>query len=232
MTADGRARVQVLAAGDLSEPGAIEAFVAAVRGVAPDASGSAFRIVESARAVTRALRQAFTYAVLAIAFLLLAVWRRVVDVGVALAGITIAALFTAASTVWLGVPLNFANVVVLPLLFGIGIDTAIHLTEERRRLDSGRIDPTRRATRRGVVLSALTTLGSFGCLGFSRHPGLASLGQLLALGLAWVLVVNLWVVPAFWPRFAATRRQPGRNPQSPAGTHRDCPSSPSDPRAG
>ena len=193
-TPDGRARVQVLAATDLSHPGELESFVDAVRVVAPEASGSAFRIVESARAVTDALRHAFAYALVAIALLLIVWWRSLVDVAFALGAIGVAALYTAASAAWLGVPLNFANVVVLPLLFGIGIDTAIHLGVERRRVHD--VVGTW-VTRRAVVLSALTTLGSFGCLAFSRHPGLASLGQLLALGLVWVLIVNLWVAPAF-----------------------------------
>jgi len=212
LTRDGLARVQVLAADDLSRPGEIERFVEAVRRTAPAASGSAFRIVESARAVTHALEQAFTYAIVAIATLLTLLWRRPTDVGLALAGLAVAALYTAASAVWLGVPLNFANVVVLPLLFGIGIDTAIHLTEERRRVAAGRYASARHATRRGVALSAVTTLGSFGCLAFSNHPGLASLGQLLALGLAWVLVVNLWIVPAFRRAATATLGRTARNP--------------------
>ncbi len=193
ITPDGRARIQVLAERDLSAPGEIERFVDAVSAVAPRASGSAVRIVESARAVTRSLRQAFLYAVLAIALTLFALWRRGFEVLAALAVLALAALYTAASSIWLGVPLNFANVVALPLLLGIGVDTAIHLLAERRVQSL----VSTRAARRAVTLSALTTLGSFGCLGFSSHPGLASLGQLLALGLAWVLVVNLWILPVF-----------------------------------
>ncbi len=198
----GRARVQIFASDDLHEPAAMEAFVDAVVVEVPSASGSAVRIVEAGRTVTRALGEALLYATAAVSLLLLVVWRRPFRVLLLLGLVALASLFTAASSRWLGVPFNFANVVVLPLLVGIGVDSAIHLLHGQ---------PERRpAIDRGVLLSGLTTLASFGCLAFSSHPGLASLGQLLALGVGWLLAVNLVLLPALQTLAAGLRRPPAR----------------------
>ncbi len=183
---DGAYRVQVFAAQDLRAPGAMAHFADAVRAVVPEASGSAVRIVEAGRTVTRALGQASLIALLAVTALLLLVWRRPLRVAGLLALVGLAALLTAASSRWLGVPINFADVIVLPLLVGIGVDSAVHLLQR----DAGA------ATDRGVMLSGLTTLASFGFLAFSSHPGLASLGRLLTLGIIWLLLVNLVLLPA------------------------------------
>ena len=98
--------------------------------------------------------------------------------------------------VLLGLSFNFANVIVIPLLLGVGVDSGIHLVHRARSggLPDGNL--LRSSTARAVVLSALTTIASFGTLGFSSHRGLASLGQLLTLGLAMILVCNLVVLPS------------------------------------
>ena len=195
---DGALRIQVFAAQDLRAPGAMAAFADAVRSIVPGASGSAVRIVEAGRTVTRALAHASLFALLAVTVLLLAVWRRPLRVAGLLALVGLAALLTAASSRWFGVPINFADVIVLPLLVGIGVDSAVHLLHR----DAGA------ATDRGVMLSGLTTLASFGFLAFSSHPGLASLGRLLVLGIAWLLLVNLVLLPAL--RGFGARRHSGQ----------------------
>ena len=108
----------------------------------------------------------------------------------------LATLFTAATSVPLGVPFNFANVIVIPLLLGMGVDTGIHLVHRYRSeaLPGGNL--LRTATARAVLLSSLTTVASFGTLGLSTHLGMASLGQLLALGICLILLCNLVILPA------------------------------------
>ena len=92
-------------------------------------------------------------------------------------------------------PFNFANVLVLPALLGIGIDSGIHLVHRWRHMDGS--DPLlETSTARGVVQSTLTTIASFGTLAISPHPGMASLGILLTLGLSLILVANLVLIPA------------------------------------
>ena len=85
---------------------------------------------------------------------------------------------------------------LIPLLLGMGVDTGIHLVHRLRSENAPRANLLQTSTARAVLLSALTTIASFGSLGFSSHLGMASLGQLLALGIALILVCNLAVLPA------------------------------------
>lgn len=190
----GTARVQVFPAGDLMQPGFAEAFVSELRQVSPEVTGISVYMAESAALIVRALQQAFTYAAVGVTLLLWLLWRRVSDTLLVLAPLGLAALWTAAAAVALSIPLNYANVIVLPLLLGIGVDGGIHLVHRHRHgAGSGLLDtPTPRA----VVWSALTTIASFGTLGLTSHRGMASLGQLLVLGVTITVLANVVVLPA------------------------------------
>jgi hopanoid biosynthesis associated RND transporter like protein HpnN len=194
---DGRRRVQALPVADLYDSDALEVFVDDVARVAPASVGGAVRIVESKRHMSAALRQALLGAVVAIGAILWLLWRNARDTALVLAPLLLAALFTCAVSVLADLPLNYANVIVLPLLLGIGVDSGIHLVHRWR---SGEQDLLGTSTARGVFWSALTTVASFGSLGFASHRGMASLGQLLTLGVALTLVCNLFVLPALLPR--------------------------------
>jgi hopanoid biosynthesis associated RND transporter like protein HpnN len=193
---DGTARVELFASDDLSDPGAMERFADAVLAVEPAATGAAVTIVESARAIEASMARALAYATCAIAFLLLLLWRSVTDTLLAMTPLLFASLTTAAAAVLLGLPFNYADVIVLPLLLGIGVDSGIHLVHRHRHEPPASEGVLHTSTARAVLFSALTTAASFGSLGFSSHLGIASLGQLLALGVAMMLVANLIVLPA------------------------------------
>ena len=194
ITADGRARVEVFPKGDLNHNEDLRAFTSAVAGVAPNATGSSMYMVESARLITDSLFQAFSYAVIAMLVLLLALWRSVLDTLLVFIPLGMAALVTAALAHAIGLPLNFADVIVLPLLLGIGIDTGIHLVHRYRHSPDADLLST--ATSRGVIWASATTIDSFGTMGLASHKGLATLGQLLALGVAVTLVSTLVLIPA------------------------------------
>lgn len=212
LSGDGTARVELFASEDLSEPGAMERFADAVLAVDPTATGAAVTIVESARAIESAMARALAYAALAIAVLLLGLWRSVADAALAMTPLVFASLTTAAAAVLLGLPFNYADVIVLPLLLGIGVDSGIHLVHRVRHELPVAEGVMHSSTARAVLFSALTTLASFGSLGFSTHRGIATLGQLLTLGVAMMLLANLILLPALlaWiggvsPRRARTR---------------------------
>ncbi len=192
----GSVRVEGFAREDLSDPGAMERFVAAVLAEEPSATGAAVMIIESARAIESAMIRALGYAFAAITLLLLVLWRSVTDTLLALAPLAFASLVTAAAAVLLGLPINFADVIVLPLLLGIGVDSGVHLIHRCRHQPSAGDPVLGTSTARAVFFSAGTTLASFGSLGFSTHLGIASLGRLLALGIAIMLIANLIVLPA------------------------------------
>ena len=121
--------------------------------------------------------------------------RRVRDVALVFAPLALAALLTVAASVPTGLSFNFANVIVLPLLFGLGVASAIHLVL-RERAGSGLAGLFGTSTPRAVVFSALTTIGSFASIALSSHPGTSSMGILLALAITLSLLCTLVVLPA------------------------------------
>jgi hopanoid biosynthesis associated RND transporter like protein HpnN len=196
VSVEGRHRIEVAPSEDLADDDALERFVAAVRSIAPGATGGAISVYESERAVVAAFRKAFVFAATAIALLLVCIWRSAADAALVMTPLALAAAFTTAIAVGLGVTFNYANVIVLPLLFGLGVNSGIHLVE-RWRLNEAELDRLlETSTAKAVVYSSLNTVGSFGTLGFTTHRGMASMGQLLALGVSLTVVCNLVILPA------------------------------------
>ncbi|MBW2372226.1 MAG: MMPL family transporter [Deltaproteobacteria bacterium] len=206
---DGSARVQVFPSANLSEPGSLEIFVDAVQRISPEATGLAAHIVEFSRATSSSLRQALSISLGLVTLLLLALWRRPLEVGLALAPLCLGAALTCSFMVLVGMPFNFSNVIVIPLLLGMGVDSGIHLVH--RSLHRHAEDPpgglAATHTARAVFYSALTTVTSFGSLAFSSHRGLSDLGVLLVVGMLLTLACNLLVLPALI-RLYLRRRHP------------------------
>lgn len=199
IAADGTHRVEVHPKEDLNELARMRQFVREAQSVDPRATGLPVVYLESMDEVVRAFAQAFTVALAASALLLLAVLRSVQDTLLVLLPLLLAAVFTAAATVLLGIPFNFANIIALPLLFGLGIDSGIHMAHRLHYLHRSGDPVTLFASSeaRGVIYGTLTTIFSFCSLAFISHEGTASLGQLLAIGLILTLACALIVLPAF-----------------------------------
>ena len=197
ISADGAYRVEVLPSENLDDNRALERFVAAVRTVAPDiATGDPVINVEAGGAVLQAFRQAFIFAVIAIAFLLLLLLDRRVDVAFILAPLLFAGLLTTATMVLFDIAFNFANIIALPLLLGIGVDSAIHILHRYRNAPPADGLVLGTSTARAVVFSALTTTCGFGNLAVSTHLGTASMGTMLAFGLGFTLICTLVLLPS------------------------------------
>ena len=175
VAADGRARLEIYPKENLHDREALERFVSAVRAVAPDAIGSPVVILEAGNTVVGAVRDAAVLAFVVIAILMGVLLRSVRDALFVFAPLVVAAVLTVAASVLLRLPFDFANVIVLPLLFGLGVANGVHLVV-RGREDSvaGAVMGT--STPRAVVFSALTTVGSFGTIALSSHPGTAGMG--------------------------------------------------------
>jgi hopanoid biosynthesis associated RND transporter like protein HpnN len=193
--ADGRWRLRVDAAQDLNDHDALIAFVEQVQSVAPNAVGSPIVHLESSSVVVLAFIQAFALALVCIGAILYLALRRFSDVLIVLSPLLLGTLFCAAVMVWLDAPFNFANVIALPLLLGVGVDSGIHMLARARLMGDGTTLASS-STARGVVTSALTTTVSFGNLAFSSHPGTASMGLLLSVGMIAILAATLLVLPA------------------------------------
>ncbi|MFP6665601.1 MAG: MMPL family transporter [Deltaproteobacteria bacterium] len=195
LAANGRARVQVFPEENLGEGDARERFVDAVRAIQPDATGVAVNLIEFGRATSRSLVQALSLALVLITLLLLLIWRRPLDTCLVLLPLVLAGAVTGGAMVLLDQPFNFANVIVLPLLLGIGVDSGVHLVHRARVGGPGK-PLLESVTAQAVFWSAITTITSFGSLAFSAHRGIASLGLLLVIGLTITVLANLLVLPA------------------------------------
>ena len=193
---DGQAHMEVHPKGALNDNLVLREFVRQVRSVWPDAGGAAITIVESARTIVHAFAVAAVSALAAIAVILFVFLRRLSHMLLVLAPLVLSALLTVILVVLIPEPLNFANIIALPLLLGVGVSFNIYFVMNwRQGLDAPLSSPTARA----VLFSALTTGTAFGSLAASHHPGTASMGRLLLLSLACTLVATMIFEPALLP---------------------------------
>lgn len=200
----GQRRLEIFPRDNVRKPENLRRFVADVQSVAPQATGSPIIIVAAGLAVVKAFATAATISVAAIGLLIIVLLRRVRDVLLVFAPLVLAALLTVAASVLLDLPFNFANVIVLPLLFGLGVASAIHLVmRERNAGDLTHV--LRSSTPRAVIFSALTTIGSFASIALSSHPGTASMGILLTIAIGLTLICTMVVLPALMVLFSSAR---------------------------
>jgi len=204
---DGTARIQVFPEEKLQDFPTMKHFVEEVLKVAPEAAGVAINLVEFGDVTARSFRQALSSAAIAICALLFLLWRRPLDVMLVLAPLSLGSLLTCASMAILDISFNFANILVLPLLFGIGVDSGIHLVHRARQDANGTAGHlVESATAGAVFFSAMTTTLSFGTLALSGHQGMHTLGIMLTIGMFWTVVANLVVLPALLALLGVSRR--------------------------
>jgi hopanoid biosynthesis associated RND transporter like protein HpnN len=192
MAVDGRARLLILPKGDHDEP-SLRRFAQAVQAVVPEATGWPISTAASGGSIVRAFLQAGAYSFLAITLLLIVVLRRVREVVLTLVPVLLSGLLTFGSCAALNLPLNFTNIIALPLLFGVGVAFNIYFVLAWR---AGETTMLQSSLMRAVVFSAMTTATAFGALWLSSHPGTASMGRLLMISLGWELLVTLLFRPA------------------------------------
>ncbi|PPD43183.1 MAG: hopanoid biosynthesis-associated RND transporter HpnN [Methylocystis sp.] len=198
----GLVRLQVTAKGDSNDRVVMERFADAVLAVAPDASGAPVIISEAGRTVTDAFLKAGLYAFAAIFVILAVALRNPLDVALTLGPLVLAGIMSLQAAEMLGVSLNFANIIALPLMFGVGVAFHIYYVIAWR---NGTVDMLASSLTRAIFFSSLTTGTAFGSLFLSSHPGTASMGAFLTISLFFTLVAAFLIVPAFLgpPRHAA-----------------------------
>jgi hopanoid biosynthesis associated RND transporter like protein HpnN len=206
IAADGTAKLMVVPKGDSNNNDVLERFVTAVQAVAPQANGPAVQIYEAGRAVSKAFRVATLWALASMALLLGVIQRRVRDVIYVLLPLAVAALVTIAICHAFGLQLNFANIITLPLLLGIGVAFNIYFVVNWRKGISG---PLQTATARAVLFSAFTTSASFASLALSSHVGTAGMGLMLLTGLAVTLFGTFTFLPSLLGPPPAGSGKPG-----------------------
>ena len=194
VTSDGRARVEVFPKGEANDNAVITRFSNAIRAIAPNATGAPVSIAESGRTIVGAFIEAGLYGFVAIFIILAIALRRPLDVALTLGPLILATIMTLEVAYLINLPLNFANIIALPLMLAVGVAFHIYYVVAWRQ---GVADMLASSLTRAIFFSALTTGTAFGSLWLSSHPGTASMGELLALSLFFTLVAAFIIVPAF-----------------------------------
>jgi hypothetical protein len=220
---DGQHRVEIWPKEVLDTNAAMQRFVDQVRAVEPDASGAPAEYLESGRAVVKAFRHAFIYSVIAITLLLFALLRNAIDTALVLVPLIVAGLLTIGGITLVGIPFNFANVIALPLILGVGVDYGVYIAQRGRAAAGTDVNLLKTSTARAVLFGALITVANFGNLALSSHPGTRSMGLLLTIGLSMTMLTSLVLLPSLLAWRYSPKKKPSRTEAGAADTTTDIP---------
>lgn len=193
---NGKLLLQVAARKEIFEREPLQEFVTQVKGVVPNATGEPVMVYESLTILRDAYLKAFIYAFLGIVVILLINFK---SVRFALIGsLPLAAgLMLMVGGMWLfGISFNSANIIVLPLILGVGIDSAIYIVNRYRQGNETPAQVAFSSAGVGVFLNALTILFSFGALMVAHHQGVFSIGAVMSLGMVASVAAFLAFLPA------------------------------------
>ncbi|MEM9223596.1 MAG: MMPL family transporter [Pseudomonadota bacterium] len=193
LSASGLYRVEVGPANNIRTPENRTNFVEQLVAVDENITGAPFEISRAGAVVSGAMIQATSVAAFVVTIMCLIVLRSVRETLAVLLPLAMGGLLVVGTMVLLDLPFNYANVIVLPLIIGLGVDSSIHLAVRKREEESGSVYAT--STPRAVLFSGLTTAVAFVSLALSSHRGTASMGELLGLSIAIVLVTTIVATP-------------------------------------
>lgn len=182
--------------GGVLSPERLTPFARAVLAAAPNATGSTVQIFESTRLITAAYRDAALYALAAITLILLLDFRSLADTLCALLPVLAGAALMLAVMALTGMSLNLANMIVMPLLAGIGVGCGVHAVRRWRLQPHDPPPGLAGGSGRAITLTTLTTVLGFAALIPGEHRGIQSLGIVMSLGLAMVWAVTIFILPA------------------------------------
>jgi hopanoid biosynthesis associated RND transporter like protein HpnN len=202
---DGRYRVEVFPRENILEADSLKRFVEAVTALAPNSTDTPVTIREAGNAVVRSFVLATLYALLAITLCMLIELKSVSDTTLVLLPLMLSLLMTGAASVILDIPFNFANVIVIPLLLGSGVE-GIYLIHRFRKDPPSSGNMLETSTARALFFSTLTTILSFSTLSFSPHRGMASMGKLLTICIGSLMITTLIFLPALL-KFVKTKEK-------------------------
>lgn len=213
--ADGSFLVRVFPREDIWQDEEQKAFVTAIRTVDPTITGAPIQVFEARRLMVRGYLEGALYALVVVLVVLFLDLRRPREVLLALAPLAIGAAWTAGSMGAMGLSFNLANLVLVPLMIGIGIDVGIHLVHRLRREGQVGWALIWSSTGRAVLVSGLTTVVGFGSLSIAQHRGIHSMGVLISIGVLAVMVAGLVALPAISQLAASRSRTTRADPAHP-----------------
>ncbi len=179
------------------DPDFLPGFIQQLEQVDPHVTGVVAQIYRSGHLIWRSYYKAGWYA-LAVVFVLVWLdfwsWRAAVLCLVPVA-VGFAATF---GVMWsVGLSIDPANIIVLPLMFGIGIDAGVHMLHRYRQDPQRRPLGLARGTGKGITITSMTTMIGFGSLMIAKHRGIAGLGFVMTTGIGLTLLACWTVVPAW-----------------------------------
>ena len=182
--------------GEVMEPEFLTRFNVACRQVSPDAVGWPLMFQKITQRITSGFAVAFGAGAAFVILCLLLVFRSLKTIVLALIPLIFGVLWLLGLMGALGVDLNLGNLVALPLILGIGIDSGVHLADRVLRGRGESLTTALHGTGRGILAASFTTMAGFGSLALATHRGMASLGVVLLLGVLTTLVSALLLFPS------------------------------------
>jgi predicted RND superfamily exporter protein len=202
----GKHLLKIYGRGDIWDTMALRRFVRDVRSVDPHVTGNPLQAHEASLEMMQSFREAAIYSLLVIIGVLVLDFKNLRHALLAVMPLGIGVFQMFGLLGLLGIPLNPANLIALPLILGIGVDYGVHIVHEFRECRGPyRMSP---GTAVAVLVDALTTLVGFGSLMIATHQGLQSLGRVLTLGVTCCLFTSLVMLPAALVWLTRNRRQP------------------------
>lgn len=201
----GKHQLRIYGHGSLWDMAALEKFVHDVKRVDPAATGKPLQTYYASHQMQRSYIHAACYALVAITIAILLDFGNLRDSLLALLPMALGVVQMFGLMGLFGIPLNAANMIVLPLLLGIGLDTGVHMVHDfRSQPGPYRVSSS---TAVAVLITALTTIVGFGALMIASHRGLASLGRVMTIGATCCLFTSLVVLPALLTWLSRNRRR-------------------------
>jgi len=201
---DNRAIVSITPSENVMSVESLRSFTEAVIEVAPEVTGRPVLDLGIGDIVTEAFAIALSIAVVSIFIILVLTLHSVLDATLVFIPLAMTALVTLSVSVLAGLPLNMANIVVIPLIFGLGVDNGIHIVKRYHQVPNV-AELVHSSTPKAVFLSNLTTIGTFCALSFSTHQGIYSIGVLLTVALICLMLLTLISLPALLATFSKPR---------------------------
>ena len=191
---NGKIRVEIVPFKNLNDQTNKKEFAEFVFKVAPNVSGGAFTTYGAGKTILQSFKEAMIISICLTTLFLFFTLRNFKKVFIVFINLVAALLFSLSFLTFLDLNLNFANIIALPLLFGLGAATSIQTilrTEQFKTLDDYFANST---TPRAIIFSLLTTLGTFFVLSLSSHVGTASMGKLLIISIFSIYLANLTIL--------------------------------------
>ncbi len=189
-----------------------EEFVRQVRTIDPNVTGTPVQLLEYTTLLKRSYEEAAVYSLIAIAILVFIHFRTLGSVILALLPVGIGSLWLGGVMGWFNIPLNPANIMMLPLIIGIGVTNGIHILNRFAEEQTPSI--LAKSTGKAVLVSGLTTIAGFGSLALAKHRGIESLGYVMATGVATCMLAGLTFLPALLNLLMQKRNQKKNQPSA------------------